>query len=409
MAKILISFLGMGRVDRNQSKRCYETTTYKIGNVSGDYTFMAKMLAEKEKVDTIFLIGTRHSMWEEVYNSFSQGEVNEKMLLEMINDCDGANSKSSLDFPFRKYIEDASTDTVLKILLVHYGVDEQEIKKNIEIVLSIVDFLKDGDEIIVDITHSFRSIPLIIMNLLFYLRTVKNPKVTISHIYYGMLEVNKELGYTPVVDLKSALSITDWTLGAYSFQEFGISKQICTLVEDKSVAGSLGRFSSLLSLNYLGPLQQEAQRLSSLKNHKYASLLESMTVNPVVDDFVKIFGKETCPYKFQYKLARWQFEKYNYLASMTTLLEATITYACVVNNLDWQKKEVRDRCKISLQKNDVNKDFKIENSLTTIYRAINNKRNNLVHQTGQVNSSADEYVKAIKDNLKAFGELIIGK
>ena len=55
-----------------------------------------------------------------------------------------------------------------------------------------------------------------------------------------MLEVNKELGYTPVVDLKSALSITDWTLGAYSFQEFGISKQICTLVEDKSVVASLG-------------------------------------------------------------------------------------------------------------------------------------------------------------------------
>lgn len=134
-----------------------------------------------------------------------------------------------------------------------------------------------------------------------------------------------------------------------------------------------------------------------------------MTVNPVVDDFVKIFGKETCPYKFQYKLARWQFEKFNYLASMTTLLEATITYACVVNNLHWQNKEERERCKKMLQSNDINKDFKVENSLTTIYRAINKKRNNLVHQTGQANSSADEYVKAIKDNLKAFGELIIGK
>lgn len=54
-------------------------------------------------------------------------------------------------------------------------------------------------------------------------------------------------------------------------------------------------------------------------------------------------------------------------------------------------------------------DLKIENSLIAIYRAINCKRNNLVHQTGQVNSSADEYVKAIKYNLKAFGELIIGK
>lgn len=408
MAKILISFLGTGRVDgKDKSKRRYEPTTYKLGEYSGDYTFMAKMLAEKECVDTVFLIGTRHSMWEEVYYSFSEKNVDEEKLWEIAKDCDAANSKTSLDFPYKTEIEKAVSNPELRILMVHYGINEQEIKENIEIVLGIVEHLRDNDEIIVDITHSFRSIPLIIMNLLFYLRTLRNPKVIISHIYYGMLEVTRELGYTPVVDLKSALEITDWTLGAYSFHQFGISDQICGLVTDKEVSSSLERFSSLLSLNFLEPLEKEAQRLSGLKNHKYDSLLESMTVKPVVEDFVKTFGGEKVHYAFQYKLAKWQFDKFNFLASMATLLEATVTYASEVNGLDWRDYDSRNYCKEMLRKGRGEKGVVLDQDLLAVYNAINGKRNNLVHQNAtSKNPSYEVYVKAIKDNLKVFGRLV---
>ena len=230
-----------------------------------------------------------------------------------------------------------------------------------------------------------------------------------------MLEVSKELGYAPIVDLKQVLEVTDWTLGAYSFHEFGISRQICKLIKDKSLSSTLERFSSLLSLNYFGPLQNEAQKLSGLKNYKYDSLIDSMTVKPVVDDFIKAFGNSTEPYIFQYRLAKWQYDRFNLLASMTTLLEATITYACERNKdrrtesgkkIHWQDMESREYCKNILRNKKQNGSFKIEDSMIEIYKAINSKRNNLVHQTGKSNSSVDEYVKSIKDNLKAFGKVI---
>ena len=384
-------------------------------------TFVAKMLAQKENADKIFLIGTPHSMWEEVYSSFSGTDKDDNKWLEIGDYCDNANKDSVLSIPHKDDVE-AALGPDSKVILVHYGLNDAEIKENLEIVLSIIKDLKPRDEIVVDITHSFRSLPLIIMNLLFYLRTANNPQVTISHIYYGMLEVSRDLGYAPIIDLKQVLDVTDWTIGAYTFREFGISRQICELINESNndLKGHLKRFSTLLSLNYLGPLQQESQRLSCLKNYEYDSLFQSLTIKPVIEDFIKTFAKETKPYRFQYNLAKWQFEKFNLLASMTTLLEATITYACSTNEgitipeihkkLDWKDKDSRDFCKKMLQSNKNNatakKSFQVDQTLKEIYRSINNKRNNLVHQTGQSNSPAEEYAKAIEENLKTFGKLI---
>lgn len=423
MAKILISFLGTGPLTRDgNAQRMYRAAKYKLGDCTMECTFVAKMLAQKENADKIFLIGTPHSMWEEVYASFSGAEKDDNKWLEIGDYCDKANKDSDLTIPHKNDVE-AALGPESKVILVHYGLNDAEIKENLEIVLSIIKDLKPRDEIVVDITHSFRSLPLIIMNLLFYLRTVNNPKVTISHIYYGMLEVSRDLGYAPIIDLKQVLDITDWTIGAYAFREFGISQQICELINcsNKDLEGHLERFSTLLSLNYLGPLQQESQRLSCLKNYEYDSLFQSLTIKPVIEDFIKTFAKEDKPYRFQYNLAKWQFEKFNLLASMTTLLEATITYACSANagiiipeihkKLDWKDKESRDFCKKMLQSKNNNatarKSFYVDQTLKDIYRSINNKRNNLVHQTVQTNSSADEYVKAIEENLKAFGKLIV--
>ena len=133
-----------------------------------------------------------------------------------------------------------------------------------------------------------------------------------------------------------------------------------------------------------------------------------MTVKPVVNDFIKTFGNEKEPYKFQYKLARWQYEKFNYLASMTTLLEATITYACVANNLDWQDYDSRNYCKEMLRtRNDQDGSLKLDYDLCNIFNSINSKRNNLVHQNTQSrNQPCDVYVKAINDNLDKFSNLI---
>ena len=91
------------------------------------------------------------------------------------------------------------------------------------------------------------------MNLLIYLKNVSQKKISITHIHYGMLDISKELGYTPIIDLESMMDVNDWITGAYSFSEFGNSYKISKLVEneDKGVSTLLQEFSNLMNLNHL--------------------------------------------------------------------------------------------------------------------------------------------------------------
>ena len=199
MSKILISFLGTGALkpdtDNNapsSSERQYRTARYHFNN--GDikeHTFVAAALAEHSNIDKIILIGTVHSMWEEVYRYFTEKDgkqLDENKYFEILEHCDKAGHSSSLDIPYKKLIE-RSIGKDAQIILIKYGITDEEIQENINTVLAIEEELNEKDELVVDITHSFRSLPILLMNLLIYLQTVSRKDIRISHVYYGMIEV----------------------------------------------------------------------------------------------------------------------------------------------------------------------------------------------------------------------------
>jgi len=75
MAKVLISALGTGvKDDREYRKAPYvfpgDTKVYKT-------LFIASALCEQLKVEKLYLIGTAKSMWEEVYEYFSNASKTE--------------------------------------------------------------------------------------------------------------------------------------------------------------------------------------------------------------------------------------------------------------------------------------------------------------------------------------------
>lgn len=72
MSKILISFIGTGRNDRDgKAKREYRTARYRMGDEEVETSFVAYALRKFVKPDKLFLIGTPRSIWEEVYRAFS--------------------------------------------------------------------------------------------------------------------------------------------------------------------------------------------------------------------------------------------------------------------------------------------------------------------------------------------------
>lgn len=409
MSKILISFLGTGPIKnnsndatQNSSEREYKTAKYHFKDgTEKENTFVAAALAEHSKVDKIILIGTVHSMREEVYRYFTEKKnksIDEKVYYEIYDHSEKANHSSELYIPHKECIEQSIGDKA-KIILIKYGITDEEIKENINTVLKLEEEMSENDELIVDITHSFRSLPIILMNLLIYLQSVSRKKINISHIYYGMVEVVREIKYAPVTELNNLLDINKWIIGAYAFENFGNAYQIADLIEDenKSVSERLRRFSDLMNLNHLGLLQKEVDNLKAIKNVQYKSLIPSLIITPIVDSFIKSFGNIKSHALFQLRLANWQYKHHNYATAYISLMESIITYVCESNGKLWEDKAIRDEAKKELGRN--NSIWSIDAQLTKIFKDTRKIRNSLAHSI-ETDKNHTTMIKVLEDNLK---------
>ncbi len=412
MAKILVSFVGTGGLIRKEkqggsflaSERQYKTTRYHLGEEDlGEFPFVVAALTQYHKVDKVILIGTVRSMWEEVYRYFGEkkfGTIDDDKYYEIAEHCGNATHESDLTLPHKEEIEKVLGGES-KIMLIRYGLNEAEITDNISIVLGLNGLINTGDEIIVDVTHSFRSLPIFMMNLLLYLTNVSSKKPRISHIYYGMLEMANALSYAPVVDLKKIMELNKWIVGAAAFKNYGNAYQISELLEDvnTSLSTDLKRFSDLLNLNHLDMIEKEVEVLKTKKNMEYNDPLPELTVKPVLNDFLRKFGTvKGNPALFQYKLAKWQFDNMNYALSLISLSEAILTHACMTVGVDWNSQEARDEVKKSIF--DV-----LPKDLRKCYDHIRKLRNSVAHSL-KSGSSPQKIVDELRKGIELVGEYI---
>lgn len=102
----------------------------------------------------------------------------------------------------------------------------------------LVDRIEDSDELVLDITHSFRSLPMLFTVLIQYLRVIRNASV--RGVYYGAFErlgrpqeVEKmpmEARNAPLIDLTPFLALYDWSIGIDHFLRFGSPTDLERLV-----------------------------------------------------------------------------------------------------------------------------------------------------------------------------------
>lgn len=115
-----------------------------------------------------------------------------------------------------------------------------------EIFESIYGVLDVGDEVVFDITHAFRSIPLLAIVVLQYGKIIK--RVSLRGIYYGAfevlgsfqkaLEIPVERRRAPIVELTALNALMDWSMATDRFLESGDVKSAGILAE-KGVHGIL--------------------------------------------------------------------------------------------------------------------------------------------------------------------------
>ncbi len=413
MAKVLISFIGTGPLvnrgtsGEEKSAREYRMASYHLADKDlGEYSFTAAALYDTLDIDKVILLGTTHSMWEEVYRYFleKKGEsVDDSVYCEIADHCEQSTSNTDLSVPHIDKIE-AAVGKDAHVVLIRYGVSEEEINENINIILQLNQLLSTGDELVVDVTHSFRSLPITIMNLLLYLKNVSNKNINISHIYYGMIEMSREYGYAPIVDLNKILELNDWIVGANTFRQYGSAYKIAELMKgmDTDVSRRLKHFSDVLNLNHLAAISQETQSLRAIANREFASQLPEMIVKPIIKEFLRNFqNTEQNPALFQYKLAQWQFKRMNFASALISLQESILTYACVQSRHNPFDKNERQSVKDGICEDNGT----IAYELRGVYFEVTKNRNVVAHAL-ETDNSAEEIIRSLRKSLEVAGKYI---
>jgi len=418
MAKILISSLGTGTLKKdNISAREYRDAVYKFNDSDKAYrtSFIAAALSERLQVDRLYLIGTSKSMWEEVYRYFStasQQPCDDDYWIELVEavsnfkpgdkklgDDDLIKVNSAID-NYLKYIKADATGGS-HCYIIDYGLDEKEIWSNFDVMMRIGETLSEDDEIYLDITHAFRSIPLflyIMLDLIGILKFRKDFKL--AGLYYGMLDVIGELGYAPIVDLSSLYNMTLWTRGAYNFLNFGNGYLLADLINSQEVSDRIRNISDIVNINFIDEFKREIDRLSGQLKSTDSSDHVIKYMEPYLMTFVDRFKSANSSSRLQFALAKWYYENKRFAQSYICLAEAIVSrlleeYRAKDSAIRWNNSN-RNKMKYLIYKTGFGTMVKFK-VLCEEYKEISNTRNLIAHSGF---ADKDAYKEAI-DKLYA--------
>ena len=128
---------------------------------------------------------------------------------------------------FEAIADEVQSQVILTPVRIPAGKTEPEL-------WSIFDILTDsigvGDEVVFDITLSFRSIPILAVIAAAFWRIAK--QVTIRNLIYGAFEAKDEQGRSPIFDLTPMLSLMDWTAATDKFLKTGNAAELGGLLRE---------------------------------------------------------------------------------------------------------------------------------------------------------------------------------
>lgn len=411
MAKVLISPIGAARRENNPNRE-YNRTKYKFDGDDRVFEtpFISAALANYLKVDKIIFIGTAKSMWEEVYKYFTEnanckfddnywaeiGDLSESSTFNnpIIDEAILQKTMISVD-EYLKTINPSALGGSLP-LIMKYGLNEKELWQNFSLFMKLTEIINDGDELYLDITHSFRSIPLFMYLMMDFMQMLNHKKIVLKGLYYGMFEAIGELGYTPVVDLKPLFDISRWIRGVYDFINYGngylISELICKQSFDEKnridkISENIKNISELININYLTDLQNQIKSLKNIINSRYNGTGPIPYIFPLIQDFISKFSKIEKASEFQLELSRWYFDNKRYGHGYICLVESILTKLCEIYELDLN--DINNR---NIMKNLVLKRLRWAKNvylreLSSKYRFINQVRNRIAHAAFYQNDS----------------------
>lgn len=412
MARILITSLGTGE----KKDGAYKKANYEIEKVLyPEESFISKALTKHFNIDTVFIVGTSGSIWDEVYSAFGGADENKYFELYSKKDEDKITSDDLLDIEqtINKYINGNDS----RCFLISYGLNDEELWQNFEQYLKISEYINDGDELYLDITHSFRSLAMMSFLMTQFIEQVRQKDIKIRGIFYGMFEYSKQnKGITPVVNMSILAEINEWTKAIGYLKYSGNATMLYQLLKnesnntDKETEKVFMHLSNSISMGNITGIKEAVQTIK-----KRLSILES-NKNPIVayisndvKDFVQSLDYET-ESDFCMALAKWFLKNYNYGMSYIVLADGIIAKMCELNSLNPDLEQGQKEAKNKIYKLRYSPDKRLVVFYET-FDTINDVRNSIAHSTDRRNSlisdiaNLPEYIRKIESGFAVLNKI----
>ena len=278
--------------------------------------------------------------------------------------------------------------------------------------------VEEGDKIILDITHAFRSIPLLIFIVAAYLRQVKS--VELEHIIYGAFEArNPDTNETPIFDLTPFVKLLDWMNAVNVFQNYGDARPIAKLDVQEDIATALTTLSDALLTNRTLEAQEAAMNFNGLQFVDSQQPPFQMLVQQLQQSYnsmaaYKPSKNPKTSLKAQYQQIKWYMENQHYLQAITLMREWLISYRCQQDlNGHWLTDSKRKKAERELGELKKQQDSQMAQQLSSLVSTTDDSLNKLWKDCAEIRNDlahcgmqhqADSATQAIKKIKKLFNK-----
>lgn len=217
--RVLISFLGKGRrpdpsedapQNASAARSGYQTARYRFPSADRDiettyfgWALNTHLAQKGQPTDCMLILGTPTSSWsvlaDVLLDELSEGAVEGVMAWQDRIHARESKGESTTDADLQELLEMAADSPTLKgvqLRLIPPGV---ELEEQHEIMRILLDTLEEQDRVILDITHGYRHLPVVVAFMLSTLQWRLN--LVLEQVHYGALDMTPKGGSTPAASL----------------------------------------------------------------------------------------------------------------------------------------------------------------------------------------------------------------
>ncbi|MDO5774506.1 MAG: TIGR02221 family CRISPR-associated protein [Spirochaetales bacterium] len=356
MAYTLISFVGTGIKKDGE----YQSTRYVFPDKK---EFETKKFAEAllelkyRNFSKVVFVGTTTSAWEML------AEGNDDLCMKLME----ARSDKNFSDELKKKLENYLSEKLQIPVVIKYHTDKIDEDTSLEIFnlySSIVPEITD-ENILVDVTHSFRSMPILLYQAMQF-SISQNEKIKNVELVYGEYTSDEKCSY--VRNLSSYWKYSQITNAVSIFEEKLDGFALADLIEKDWEAGckAIKRFSEVVQTNFCLQIVEVSKQLkNSLRKYPENAPAYLDKVKNSVEKICKLINSENKSLSLSlYEFSKFLYEHKLNVQAVICLQVAVETAICEhfasenqIGDYDWWKKYGQDELKKIESEN--KKDLKI--------------------------------------------------